>query len=225
MVPTTKTIQAIPLDEHLKGDGRSGEIEQIYLRELHVKETALGAKHVAVIPICHNLAQLCVSQGRYADARSYLERCLHVIELAKGADHVEVAHWLTLMGEFFLRFGKYQEAEPVFWRALAIHEKCLNIPHAALDAHDEPTVTHTPAPITITTTAAAATSSSPGNCRAVCGTSAAIRKGGCCSAEMKQFYGQQKRCPCAPEWQWGDVPHAGISLLQLMCEVACVFVC
>jgi hypothetical protein len=58
ILPTTKIIDAVPLDEHLKCEGRFADIEQIYKRELSIKETALGVNSLSVIPSCHNLAQL-----------------------------------------------------------------------------------------------------------------------------------------------------------------------
>jgi tetratricopeptide (TPR) repeat protein/predicted Ser/Thr protein kinase len=73
----------------------------------------------------NNVGHLAESQGKYEEARGYLERALAIL----GPEHPDLAASLTNLGNVAYSEGKYAEARGHHERALQTREKMLGLEH------------------------------------------------------------------------------------------------
>ena len=109
--------------------GRYGEAEPLYRRNLTIREKALGPDHPDVGAALNNLAGLYRVQGRYGEAESFYKRGLTIWEKALGPDHPGMGKALNSLAGLYRDQGRYAEAEPLYRRGLAIAEKVLGPDH------------------------------------------------------------------------------------------------
>lgn len=91
-----------------------------------VRENRLG-HHTA--DTLHNLAQLCESQGRYAESEQHYLRALAICEQQLGKEHPVVANILNGLARLCKSQGWYVEAEQHYLHALTIYEQQLGNEH------------------------------------------------------------------------------------------------
>jgi tetratricopeptide (TPR) repeat protein/CHAT domain-containing protein len=112
-----------------KAQGKYGEAEELYKRDLAISEKALGTSHPHVAQTLNNLANLNSNQGKYADAIELHKRALAIREKALGKNHPNVAQSLQNLAGVYSDQAKYAEAERLFERARVIYEKTLGANH------------------------------------------------------------------------------------------------
>ncbi len=95
------------------------------------KPLAKAAGADDMLALCLNNLGVVASQqeGKYEEARDYLERALAIREKALGPEHPQVAGSLNNLGNVASSQGKYEEARDYYERALAIREKALGPEH------------------------------------------------------------------------------------------------
>jgi Tfp pilus assembly protein PilF/predicted Ser/Thr protein kinase len=86
----------------------------------------------------NNLGLVVHSEGKYEEARSYLEQALAIRERVLGPDHPSVAASLINLGNVAVEEAKYDDARGYYERALAIHEQALGPehPHVAVSLNN-----------------------------------------------------------------------------------------
>ena len=120
---------------HPADAGRVAEEEVRLLESLAEHERDLGPSHPSVAASLNSLALLRISQGRHAEAVSWLERALWIWVNAVGPEHPEVAVCLNNLATVCYAEERYAEAEALLLRSLAIKEKALLPEHRSLATH------------------------------------------------------------------------------------------
>jgi tetratricopeptide (TPR) repeat protein len=103
--------------------------EELHKRALAIDEKILGASHPDLAGSLHNVANVYLSQGTYADAEGLYKRALAIWEKALGTGHPDVASTLNNLATVYKNQRKYADAEGVYKRALVIWEKALGTGH------------------------------------------------------------------------------------------------
>ncbi len=80
----------------------------------------------------YNLAILCTSQGRYAEAEQHYLRALAICEQQLGSEHFAIASVVDGLALLCVSQGWYAEAEQYYLRAMMIYEKQLGGEHPAV---------------------------------------------------------------------------------------------
>ena len=118
--------------------GRYTKAEPLILRSLAIWEKQLEADHLLAVPSLINilavpsldiLAELYLSQGRYAEAEPLILRSLSIDEKVYGEDDPAIATHLNNLAVLYRNQGRYTEAEPIYLRSLSIREKQLGADH------------------------------------------------------------------------------------------------
>ena len=112
-------------------EGRYAEAEKRWLAALEEAEN-FGPDDERLATSLNNLAALCRTQGKYAEAEPLYQRSLAIREKALGPEHPDVASSLNNLAGLYDNQGKHAEAEPLYQRALAIVEKALAPEHPDL---------------------------------------------------------------------------------------------
>jgi tetratricopeptide (TPR) repeat protein len=112
-----------------RAQGRYSEAELLFVRSLHIRETQLGAEHLATATSLNDLAGLYYLQGRYGEAESLYVQSLHIYETQLGAEHPDTATSLNNLADLYRSQGRYSEAEPLYVRSIQISETQLGAEH------------------------------------------------------------------------------------------------
>ncbi|MBN8988718.1 MAG: tetratricopeptide repeat protein [Rhizobiales bacterium] len=102
--------------EH-KGKPEAGEL---FRRSQEVRESALGAANLNLLPALEELTNRQLRTFRIEDAVSCQKRCIELVEKIHGPQSGEAAATLLRLGNLLLRTKQPAEAEPLLRRALAI---------------------------------------------------------------------------------------------------------
>ena len=119
---------------HARQDGRYREAEELLL---------VAADYAADFPAddvrramtLNDLAEICVTEERHAEAEVLYRQATEVIEAALGPYHLDLASHLAMVAAFYAAQGIYTEAEPRYERAVAIMEPVLGWAHPDLAAN------------------------------------------------------------------------------------------
>ncbi len=112
-----------------EAQGRYGQAESLYKRDLAISEKKLGPDHPEIATTLSNLAVLYGTQGRYVEAESLHKRALAIEEKKLGLDHPGVATTLNNLAALYLLQGQVTRAEQLYRRTLTIREKKLGSDH------------------------------------------------------------------------------------------------
>jgi len=104
------------------------EAEPLFQRAIRIGEQRLGSEHPYVANTLHNLGDLYLQQGKYAEAEALLLRAVQIY----GLEHFEVVYPLTGLAEVSHKQGRLAEAEQGYQRAIHIGELLLGSEHAYL---------------------------------------------------------------------------------------------
>ncbi len=104
------------------------EAEKLLLAALKEAEK-FGNQDPRLPTSLNNLAELYLTQGKYAQAEPLYQRALAIREKALGPEHPDVATSLNNRALLYDEQGKYAQAEPLYQRALAVLEKALGPEH------------------------------------------------------------------------------------------------
>jgi serine/threonine-protein kinase len=80
----------------------------------------------------NNLGCLMLDQGRYEEARQWLEQAVALQERAQGPEDTDLGYYLSSLGRALTGQRRYAEARQRIERALALHEKLLGREHPEL---------------------------------------------------------------------------------------------
>ena len=108
------------LAEVYGAQGKYGEAEALFKRELAISEKALGSDHPNVALSLNNLAGLYRDQGNYAQAEPLYKRSLAIREKALGPEDPGFAVVLTNYGVLLRQMDRNGEADSVEARAQTI---------------------------------------------------------------------------------------------------------
>jgi hypothetical protein len=93
---------------------------------LAIRRRILGEEHPRTLATMKHLADLYLSQRKYARAEALLTRILEVRRRVLGHTHGDTADALAFLGGLKLRQNRYAEAQPLLVDALSIYEKAMS---------------------------------------------------------------------------------------------------
>ncbi len=102
------------------------EAGKVAKEAMKIAEEDFGSEHPNVAISLNNLALICQSQGKYAEAESLFKSALAIIEKTLSPD---VAALLSNLAYFYQSQRKYAKAEPLLRRELAIVVKTYGLYH------------------------------------------------------------------------------------------------
>lgn len=100
-------------------------------RALVIREKNLGLENQAYVPLLISLGELCLLDGRYANAEAFLRRSLSLAGKG-GTDDLVFVKVQTALASALRRQGKFSEAQTSLSGALAILEKKVGPEHTVL---------------------------------------------------------------------------------------------
>ncbi len=105
--------------------GSSARAEQLFLRALQIRQTALKPDHPDIALSLIDLAVTYDGQAKYSLARQRCEEALRIQEAALGKEDLLVSRTLLYLAEINEIAGNYRQAEPLYWRSLEIRKSKL----------------------------------------------------------------------------------------------------
>src|SRR4029077_7383469 len=108
--------------------GRPGRAEELWRESVQGRERVLGQGHPDTVVNRNNLIKLYLLQGRFADARPYLETALDLHRRAKpnAPATLQLAHFLVMA---YHMQSQYRPAEQYYREALQGREDVLERDH------------------------------------------------------------------------------------------------
>jgi tetratricopeptide (TPR) repeat protein len=103
-----------------KDTQRFEQAEQHYRQALHLLEQTLGADHLELAPLYHNLAGLEHAQDRFTEGEPFARHAIEIRAKHEGLETTGASGDLAVLGALLLGQKRYAEAETVLERSLAI---------------------------------------------------------------------------------------------------------
>lgn len=126
---TLKAAALHLLANHVIGQGRNDEAEQLFKIALSTIESSLGRNHSLYSGTLNNMAYMFGIQGEYAKAEGILREVLSIAEGTIGRKHPDFGTALNNFASMLAEQGKNEEAEPLLRESLIIRKKTLEPTH------------------------------------------------------------------------------------------------
>lgn len=109
--------------------GRLPEAEELFLRTLNGRATALGSEHPLTLSTLSSVGTVYIRQRKVAQAEGAFLRAVHGQEKVCGPMHESTLMSLNNLGAFYTTHKKLELAEVLFERALQGTEETLGVEH------------------------------------------------------------------------------------------------
>jgi len=109
---------AVLLDALAKAYENKPQAEPLFKVALSIRETSLGANHMAVASSCENLAKLYMESGRNIEAEPLFRRAYEISEKTMGNHKPDTITRADSLAQCLMKLSRTQEAETLYRRAL-----------------------------------------------------------------------------------------------------------
>jgi len=109
---------AVLLDGLAKAYDNKPQAEPLFKVALEIRETSLGANHMAVASSCESLAKLYMDSGRNVEAEPLFRRAFEISEKTMGIHKPETITRADCLAQCLIKLNHHQEAETLYRRAL-----------------------------------------------------------------------------------------------------------
>ncbi|HEY9718838.1 MAG TPA: tetratricopeptide repeat protein [Trichormus sp.] len=109
---------AVLLDGLAKAYEDKPQAEPLFKVALEIRETSLGANHMAVASSCENLAKLYMDTGRNVEAEPLFRQAFEISEKTMGDHKPETITRADSLAQCLIKLNHNQEAETLYRRAL-----------------------------------------------------------------------------------------------------------
>ncbi len=94
-----------------KDQGRYAEAEQLYARNLAIREEHLGKNHPSVAQALVNYSNLLIQQGKHVEAEKKVRQALKILSQSLPESHWRRAYVESVRGASLTGLGQFEEAE------------------------------------------------------------------------------------------------------------------